>query len=86
MGSNQVEDKIWVQSLIITFFNKEITLQEVCLVTQIEIQKGIQGKKGPVAHMEHRLNKEKLYYILERKTGMGKIKPQSRKYIILHKT
>lgn len=36
--------------------------------------------------MEHKLNKEKLYYILERKTGVGKTKPRSRKYIILHKT
>lgn len=55
-------------------------MQEVCLVTQIEIQKGIQGKKGPVALMERKLNRDKLCYILERKTGVGKTKPGSRKY------
>lgn len=38
------------------------------------MQKGIQGKKAPVAHMTHKLNRDKLCYILERKTGVGKTK------------
>lgn len=36
--------------------------------------------------MEHKLDRDKLCYILERKTGVGKTKPGSRKYIALYKT